>query len=51
MILAYARACRLMGPAGAGQLTKMVNQICIAGLLQGKEGKIGQQAKPQRKIK
>ena len=35
VILAYARACRLMGPAGAGQLTKMVNQICIAGLLQG----------------
>ena len=27
--------CRLMGPAGAGQLTKMVNQICIAGLVQG----------------
>ena len=35
VITAYARACRLMGPAGAGQLTKMVNQICIAGLLQG----------------
>jgi 3-hydroxyisobutyrate dehydrogenase len=35
VIMAYARACRLMGPAGAGQLTKMVNQICIAGLLQG----------------
>ena len=35
VILAYAKACRLMGPAGAGQLTKMVNQICIAGLLQG----------------
>jgi 3-hydroxyisobutyrate dehydrogenase len=31
----YARACTLMGPWGAGQLTKMVNQICIAGLLQG----------------
>ena len=31
----YARACRLMGPAGSGQITKMVNQICIAGLLQG----------------
>ncbi|MFW6093431.1 MAG: NAD(P)-dependent oxidoreductase [Pseudomonadota bacterium] len=31
----YARAVRLMGPAGAGQLTKMVNQICIAGILQG----------------
>ncbi len=32
---AYARAVQLMGPAGAGQLTKMVNQICIAGLVQG----------------
>ena len=32
---AYGRAVTLMGPAGAGQLTKMVNQICIAGLLQG----------------
>ncbi|MCG9916546.1 MAG: NAD(P)-dependent oxidoreductase [Phenylobacterium sp.] len=32
---AYAQAIRLMGPAGAGQLTKMVNQICIAGLVQG----------------
>lgn len=31
---AYAKACTLMGPAGAGQLTKMVNQICIAGLVQ-----------------
>ncbi len=30
----YARAVTLMGPPGAGQLTKMVNQICIAGLLQ-----------------
>jgi len=35
VIGAYARACRLMGRAGAGQLTKMVNQICIAGLIQG----------------
>jgi 3-hydroxyisobutyrate dehydrogenase-like beta-hydroxyacid dehydrogenase len=35
VIAAYAKSCRLMGPAGAGQLTKMVNQICIAGLLQG----------------
>ena len=35
VIAAYARACRLMGAVGAGQLTKMVNQICIAGLLQG----------------
>ncbi len=31
----YARACTLMGPPGSGQLTKMVNQICIAGLVQG----------------
>jgi len=31
----YARACSLMGQAGAGQLTKMVNQICIAGIVQG----------------
>jgi len=32
---AYARAVTLMGGAGTGQLTKMVNQICIAGLIQG----------------
>jgi 3-hydroxyisobutyrate dehydrogenase-like beta-hydroxyacid dehydrogenase len=31
----YAKAISLIGPAGAGQLTKMVNQICIAGLVQG----------------
>jgi 3-hydroxyisobutyrate dehydrogenase-like beta-hydroxyacid dehydrogenase len=31
----YARAVTLMGPVGSGQLTKMVNQIAIAGLLQG----------------
>jgi len=30
----FARACTLMGGVGAGQLTKMVNQICIAGLVQ-----------------
>lgn len=35
VILNFARACRLMGESGAGQLTKMVNQICIVGLLQG----------------
>jgi len=35
LIGCYARACVLMGGPGAGQLTKMVNQICIAGLLQG----------------
>lgn len=31
----YARQARLLGPIGSGQLTKMVNQICIAGLIQG----------------
>ncbi len=31
----YAKMVRLMGPAGSGQLTKMVNQICIGGLVQG----------------
>lgn len=35
LIDCFARARRLMGPAGAGQLTKMVNQICIGGLVQG----------------
>jgi 3-hydroxyisobutyrate dehydrogenase len=35
VIGSYARMCKLIGPAGAGQLTKMVNQICIAGLVQG----------------
>ncbi|HEX7776421.1 MAG TPA: NAD(P)-dependent oxidoreductase, partial [Parvibaculum sp.] len=34
IVAAYARAVRRMGPAGAGQLTKMVNQICIAGLVE-----------------
>ncbi len=33
--MAFSRAFALMGPPGAGQLTKMVNQICIAGLVQG----------------
>ncbi len=32
---AYATAVTLLGPAGSGQLTKMVNQLCIAGLVQG----------------
>jgi len=32
---AYAKQARLLGPAGSGQLAKMVNQICIAGILQG----------------
>ncbi len=31
----YARNCTLIGPVGSGQLAKMVNQICIAGILQG----------------
>lgn len=35
VIQSYARMIRLMGPAGSGQLSKMVNQICIAGLVQG----------------
>ena len=35
VIDSYARACNLIGDSGAGQLTKMVNQICIAGLVQG----------------
>ncbi len=35
VIAAYARKQRLLGPVGAGQLAKMVNQICIAGVLQG----------------
>jgi 3-hydroxyisobutyrate dehydrogenase-like beta-hydroxyacid dehydrogenase len=35
VIDAYAKACTLMGPVGSGQLTKMVNQICIAGLIEG----------------
>jgi 3-hydroxyisobutyrate dehydrogenase len=34
-IAAYARACNLMGAPGSGQLAKMVNQICIAGVVQG----------------
>jgi len=34
IIDAYARSVGLMGPAGSGQLTKMVNQICLAGLIQ-----------------
>jgi 3-hydroxyisobutyrate dehydrogenase len=35
VIAAYARACNLIGPPGSGQLTKMVNQICIGGLIEG----------------
>ena len=41
----------LMGPAGAGQLTKMVNQICIAGVVQGlAEGiHFAKQGRPRRR--
>ena len=35
VIASYAKACNLMGAPGSGQLAKMVNQICIAGLVQG----------------
>jgi 3-hydroxyisobutyrate dehydrogenase len=35
IIAAYARTCNLMGASGSGQLAKMVNQICIAGVVQG----------------
>ena len=35
VIEAYSRCAELLGPVGAGQLTKMVNQICIAGVVQG----------------
>jgi 3-hydroxyisobutyrate dehydrogenase len=35
VIECYARAANLIGPSGSGQLTKMVNQICIGGLIQG----------------
>ena len=47
IIMSYARACRLLGPTGSGQLTKMMNQICIAGLVQGLAEAIhfGQRAK------
>ena len=35
VIASYARICRLLGDSGAGQIAKMMNQICIAGLVQG----------------
>ena len=35
VMAAYAKAMTLIGPAGSGQLAKMVNQICIAGVVQG----------------
>jgi 3-hydroxyisobutyrate dehydrogenase len=34
-IMSFAKAARLLGPAGSGQLAKMMNQICIAGIVQG----------------
>jgi 3-hydroxyisobutyrate dehydrogenase len=34
VIAAYAKQCRRMGPVGSGQLTKMVNQICLAGMIE-----------------
>jgi 3-hydroxyisobutyrate dehydrogenase len=35
VIMSFARACRLLGDSGAGQIAKMMNQIAIAGLVQG----------------
>ncbi len=35
VMISYAKAMKLLGPVGSGQLTKMANQICIAGLVQG----------------
>lgn len=35
VIMSFAKAARLLGPAGSGQLAKMMNQICIAGVVQG----------------
>ncbi len=35
VMVSYAKLCKRLGESGAGQLTKMVNQICIAGLVQG----------------
>ena len=35
VINCYSKKIKLLGPSGSGQLTKMVNQICIAGLVQG----------------
>jgi len=34
-IMSFAKACRLLGTSGSGQVAKMMNQICIAGLVQG----------------
>jgi 3-hydroxyisobutyrate dehydrogenase-like beta-hydroxyacid dehydrogenase len=35
VIMSYAKVCKRLGDAGSGQLAKMVNQICIAGVVQG----------------
>ena len=35
VIMNFARSCRLLGPSGSGQLAKMMNQICIAGIVEG----------------
>ncbi|WP_423066267.1 NAD(P)-dependent oxidoreductase [Devosia sp. CN2-171] len=35
VIMSFAKAARLLGPSGSGQLAKMMNQICIAGVVQG----------------
>lgn len=35
VIKSFARVCKLLGPSGSGQLAKMMNQICIAGIVQG----------------
>jgi 3-hydroxyisobutyrate dehydrogenase len=35
VIMSFAKACRLLGPSGSGQVAKMMNQICIAGVVQG----------------
>jgi 3-hydroxyisobutyrate dehydrogenase-like beta-hydroxyacid dehydrogenase len=35
VIMSYAKICKRLGDAGSGQLAKMVNQICIAGVVQG----------------
>ena len=35
VIQSFAKACRLLGPAGSGQLAKMMNQVAIAGIVQG----------------
>ena len=35
VIMSFAKACRLLGPSGSGQVAKMINPICIAGVVQG----------------